>query len=315
MTYRVLDLFSGIGGFSLGLERTGGFETVAFCEIEEWPRRILAKHWPDVPIYTDVRELTYERLHADRTVPDIITAGFPCQDISVAGKGAGIEGERSGLWSEVARLTGELRPRYVILENVSALLGRGLDKVLGDLAQIGYDAEWHCIPASSVGAPHRRDRFWAVAYPLGNGGRADAGAQSPTSKEREKLQQKNGETLSGHAKALCGDVAYADQPRLQGRSSRRVLPQRQTPDGHGRQGSGGNRRRNGGTKPYMGLLADGLSAGLSGYQWLEEPGIGRIATGIPDRAKKLKALGNSIVPAIAEVIGNAIITSEQGGER
>ena len=166
MTYKVLDLFSGIGGFSLGLERTGGFKTVAFCEIEEYPQRVLAKHWPDVPCYTDVRTLTYEGLKADGIIPTCITAGFPCQDISNAGRGAGIEGERSGLWSEVARLTGEIRPRYLLLENVSAILGRGLDTVLGDLAQVGYDCEWHCVPASHpcIGALHQRDRWWCVAY-------------------------------------------------------------------------------------------------------------------------------------------------------
>ena len=124
----VLDLFSGIGGFSLGLERTGGFETVAFCEIEEFPRKVLAKHWPDVPCYRDVRELTGEQCGPI----DCITAGFPCQDISLSGRGAGINGERSGLWSEVARLVGELRPQFVILENSPALLIRGFGTVVGD---------------------------------------------------------------------------------------------------------------------------------------------------------------------------------------
>jgi len=161
---RVLDLFSGIGGFSLGLERAG-MKTVAFCEIEEFPRKVLRKHWPEVPIYDDVRTLTAARLAADGIGVDVICGGFPCQDISVAGKGVGIEGERSGLWKEYARLIGEIRPQYVIVENVAALLGRGLSRVLGDLAEIGYDAEWHCIPASSVGAPHLRDRLWLVAYP------------------------------------------------------------------------------------------------------------------------------------------------------
>ena len=123
---RVLDLFSGIGGFSLGLERahgTGeydGFETVAFCEIEPFPRRVLAKHWPSVPCYSDVRELTGARLAADGIRVDVICGGFPCQDISFAGLGAGLAGERSGLWSEIARLVSELRPRFVIVENVSA---------------------------------------------------------------------------------------------------------------------------------------------------------------------------------------------------
>ena len=182
----VLDLFSGIGGFSLGLERAG-MRTVAFCEIDPYCRAVLAKHWPNVPVFGDVRELTAQAIsdthkhgslepinngkRAARVVEeqsarhcvDVICGGFPCQDISVAGKGAGIGGERSGLWSEYARIIGEVRPRYVIVENVAALLGRGLERVLGDLAALGFDAEWHCIPASAVGAPHRRDRIWIVA--------------------------------------------------------------------------------------------------------------------------------------------------------
>jgi DNA (cytosine-5)-methyltransferase 1 len=161
---QLLDLFSGIGGFSLGLERSGGFETVAFCEIDPFCRRVLSKHWPEVPQYDDIRTLSAERLAADGIGVDAICGGFPCQDISVAGKGAGLAGERSGLWFEYARLIGELRPRFVIVENVAALLGRGIGDVLGGLAALGYDAEWHCIPASAVGAPHRRDRLWVVAY-------------------------------------------------------------------------------------------------------------------------------------------------------
>lgn len=170
---RVLDLFSGIGGFSLGLERTGGFETVAFCEIEEFPRRVLKKHWPKVPIYNDVRTLTANVLRRDGIAVDVITGGFPCQDLSVVGKQRGMgEGTRSGLWSEIVRLVGELRPEYVIVENVAALLsgpserrGGWFGRVLGDLAERGYDAEWENIPASALGAPHRRERVWVVAYP------------------------------------------------------------------------------------------------------------------------------------------------------
>ena len=169
---RVLDLFSGIGGFSLGLERTGGFETVAFCEIEPFPRRVLAKHWPEVPCYDDVRTLTGDVLRRDGIAVDVITGGFPCQDLSVAGKQRGMgEGTRSGLWSEIVRLVGELRPQYVIVENVAALLagpserrGGWFGRVLGDLAECGYDAEWENIPASALGAPHRRERVWLVAY-------------------------------------------------------------------------------------------------------------------------------------------------------
>jgi len=181
---RVLDLFAGIGGFSLGLERTDGFETVAFCEIEPYPQKVLAKHWPGVPIYDDVRQLTADRLAGDGIGVDVITGGFPCQDISVAGKQAGIgEGTRSGLWSEVARLISELRPRYAIMENVTALIsgdrGRWFGRVLGDLAEIGYDAEWHCIPASYAGANHRRDRVWIIAYPNSNSFRLQGLREAP----------------------------------------------------------------------------------------------------------------------------------------
>jgi len=158
---KVLDLFSGIGGFSLGLERTGGFETVAFCEIEEFPRRVLAKHWPGVPIHRDVRELRAEHVGA----VDVICGGFPCQDISLAGEGAGIQGERSGLWREYARLIGEIRPQYVIVENVAALLGRGLDVVLGDLATLRYDAEWRPVFGIDCGLPQVGQRIWLVATP------------------------------------------------------------------------------------------------------------------------------------------------------
>jgi DNA (cytosine-5)-methyltransferase 1 len=159
----VLDLFSGIGGFSLGLERAG-MRTVAFCEIDPFCRKVLAKHWPSVPCYDDIRTLTADRLVADGIAIDAICGGFPCQDISEAGEMRGIEGARSGLWSEYARIIGELRPRVVIVENVAALLGNGMGRVLGDLAALRYDAEWHCIPASAIGAPHARDRVWIVAH-------------------------------------------------------------------------------------------------------------------------------------------------------
>lgn len=146
---------------------------MAFCEIEEFPRQVLAKHWPGVPCYNDVRTLDADALRRDGIAVDVITGGFPCQDISIAGKRAGItEGTRSGLWSECIRLVGELRPKFAIFENVSNLLvgpserpGAWFGRVLGDLAGEGYDAEWADIPASYVGAWHRRGRVWLVAYP------------------------------------------------------------------------------------------------------------------------------------------------------
>jgi DNA (cytosine-5)-methyltransferase 1 len=167
---KVLDLFSGIGGFALGLE-AAGFETVAFCEIDSYAQKVLKKNWPGVPIYDDVRRITADRLVSDGIGVDVITGGFPCQDISVAGHRAGITAERSGLWSECARLLGEIRPRYAIFENVTNLLNGGggdwFKRVLWDISSVGYDAEWHCIPASAIGAHHHRDRIWIVAYPQG----------------------------------------------------------------------------------------------------------------------------------------------------
>lgn len=163
----VLSLFSGIGGFELGLEATEGFKPRAFCEIDQRCREHLAHHWPEVTQYDDVRTLTAHRLAADGVGPiSAICGGFPCQDISEANtNGAGLDGERSGLWFEYHRLVDELRPKVVVVENTSALLGRGLGRVLGSLAEIGYDAEWHGISARALGAPHERDRIFAIAYP------------------------------------------------------------------------------------------------------------------------------------------------------
>lgn len=152
-------LFAGIGGMDLGLDRAG--MTCRWqVELDPYCRRVLAKHWPDVPKYEDVRDVGASNLEP----VDVIAGGFPCQDISYAGDGAGIDGARSGLWFEYARIIRELRPRVVLVENVPALLTRGLDRVLGDLATIGYDAEWDCIPAAFIGANHLRDRIFVVAY-------------------------------------------------------------------------------------------------------------------------------------------------------
>ncbi len=160
---RVLDLFSGIGGFSLGLERAG-MQTVAFCEIEPYCRAVLRKHWPDVPIFDDVCALGAESLASLEPI-DVICGGFPCQDISHAGKRAGLDGERSGLWREYARIIGIVRPRYIVVENVAALAVRGLLGVLGDLTEMRYDAEWCVLGADALGASQHRERLWLLAYP------------------------------------------------------------------------------------------------------------------------------------------------------
>jgi DNA (cytosine-5)-methyltransferase 1 len=163
---KVLDLFSGIGGFTLGLHKTNLYETVAFCEWDKNCQQVLVKHWPDTPCYSDIKNLSSQ----DLPEIDVITGGFPCQDISYAGKGAGIEGERSGHWKHYWRLIDETKPKGVIIENVSALRSRGLDVVLSDLNEIGYDAEWHCLTAKHFGAYHERDRLFILAYSRSNGG-------------------------------------------------------------------------------------------------------------------------------------------------
>jgi DNA (cytosine-5)-methyltransferase 1 len=159
----VLDLFSGIGGLALGLKRAG-MRSAAFCEAEPYCRRVLERHWPGVPIYDDVRTLTSDRLRADGVAVNAIAGGFPCQDISYAGFGAGLAGERSGLFFEYARLIGELGPDIVIVENVSALLDRGMGEVLGTLSDLGYHAIWDTVSACSVGYSHVRRRVFIVAY-------------------------------------------------------------------------------------------------------------------------------------------------------
>lgn len=315
---RVLDLFSGIGGFSLGLERTGGFETVAFCEIEDYPRRVLAKHWPGVPIYDDVRTLTGNRLAADGITADVICGGFPCQDLSTAGNQAGIDAERSGLWSKFARLVGELRPRFAIVENVSALLsgpserpGQWFGRVLGDLATLGYDAEWNCIPASAVGAPHRRDRVWIIAYP--GEVRCDAGRAA------EPLQGTRlvGECFADQPMADADGIACA-----QGRASyaTKIEGRRQSDRGGivanvsdtEQSGLEGQQRpqfaAGAGTRFAIDVGAGRARFGTS--QWGFEPELGRVADGIPNRVERIAALGNAVVPQIPEIIGLAILRSE-----
>ena len=170
---KVLDLFSGIGGFSLGLEATGGFETVAFCEYADFPSRVLKKHWPDVPCFPDIRQLKGSDINGP---VDVICGGYPCQPFSQAGLQRGEEDPRH-LWPEMARLIQELRPTWVIGENVTGHIKLGLDQVLSDLEDQGYSARAFAIPAVSVNAPHKRERIWTVAHSNGSGlqGRQEAG--------------------------------------------------------------------------------------------------------------------------------------------
>jgi DNA (cytosine-5)-methyltransferase 1 len=153
---RHLDLFSGIGGFALAARMVGGIKTIGFSEINTYASSILKQHWPDVPNLGDIRNVWGIKC-------DLITGGFPCQDICRCGSGEGIGGKRSGLWSEMARIVSEVRPRYVFIENAPQLVKRGLAVVLCDLAEMGYDARWGIVGAHHVAAPHKRDRIWIVA--------------------------------------------------------------------------------------------------------------------------------------------------------
>ena len=204
MTLRLLDTFSGIGGFSYAAEHiVGGFETVAFVEREPYCQQILGKHWPNVPIHDDITTFNPDPYSAD-----VVCGGFPCQDISHAGKQAGIkQGTRSGLFYELIRIICLVQPKYVVLENVSAILANGLDTVLAELAQAGFDAEWACIPASAMGACHQRDRWWLVAYPTGQQCH-DGGLAHPARPARATAQFGN---CDG------SDAANPSSPRLERR--------------------------------------------------------------------------------------------------
>jgi len=313
---RVLDLFSGIGGFSLGLERTGGFETVAFCEIDPFCRRVLAKHWPDVPIYEDVRTLTADALSRDGIAVDVICGGFPCQDVSNAGRRAGLAGARSGLWSEYRRLVGELRPRFVIVENVPGLLSLGMGDVLGDLAALGFDAEWHCIPAAAVGAPHIRDRVWIIAnaqHPHTDSLGSYRAARDVRSTELRDQQ-------GGDAGQVREDVADAQRgesgkrrnidkiERRAGEAEQAWVGSSPLADADSQRHEVGLDDRRGQDKALGSKFA---RREASQHDWWDaEPDVGRVAHGVPSRVDRLRALGNAVVPQIPELIGRAILEAE-----
>jgi DNA (cytosine-5)-methyltransferase 1 len=256
-------LFSGIGGFDLGLERAG-MSVVWQCEHDDFCRRVLELHWPSVPLYGDVRELRGACIES----VDLLCGGFPCQDLSRAGPRTGIDGDRSGLWAEYARLVGELRPRYVLVENVPGLLVRGgLGRVLGDLAACGYDAEWECLSAASFGAPHIRDRLWLLAYPESDR-RGSGRAGRPTSSGM-------GEPESERPLSYLADTCRGRH----GTSPPTVFAGWAEPELHGR--------------------------------WAVEPGVDRVATGVPFQVDRVAAIGNALVPQIAEWIGRRILEAEE----
>ena len=288
---RHLDLFSGLGGFSLGLEATGGFETVAFCDIEKFSRKVLKQHWPNVKRYKDIKELTYEQIKEDTLAPiDIVTGGYPCQPFSVAGSQLG-EKDKRHLWPDMFRIIKECKPTWVIGENVSGHIKLGLDTVLQDLESEGYSVRAFSISASSVGANHQRERVWIIAHSNMENTRQhgrriestwDTESIGPrTSEETERSPNSDKVNGSSERASLVGESSDTNSQGLQGRRSEQQL------------------RKNETERP------------TSWDSWWEsEPSVGRVANGIPHRVDRLKGLGNSLVPAIPFIIGQSILREE-----
>lgn len=277
---KVLDLFSGIGGFSLGLERSG-MQTVAFCEMDIHCQKVLKKHWPDIPIYSDVKELDGNKFKD----VDLICGGFPCQDISVAGLQKGLKGERSGLWKEYKRLIQEIKPRYAIIENVANLRSKGLVQIIQDLWEIGYASEWHIISARSIGAPHLRERIWIIAYP--NTFRCSS---------KDKYREPKGQAYTGSSnkndnntrKESGNKIAYSDNFRFwKAFTSEKEKSEWWTK----------------------------ATSCFSNWKEIESIVCG-VDDGIPrkleqGRRQRIKQLGNSVLPQIPEIIGREIVEWER----
>lgn len=319
-------LFAGIGGIDLGLERAG-MRCAWQVEIDDYATKVLAKHWPDVTRFRDVRECGKHNLSR----VDLIAGGFPCQDISDAGKQAGIEGERSGLWAEFFRIICELRPRFVLVENVAALTHRGMGRVLGDLAAGGYDAEWQILSAESVGAPHIRERVFIVAYT------PSCGMES----QRVSIQ---GRFTMAHPHRSSAEMANAQSEQWNGRgntwdwrdrsaNSSKTMANTQSigcdPRGTKPAGQFGESGTYSACAQIPNTDFQSLEVGpcfgrdarqkLTAFkrdcstgtgQWATEPGICRVANGIPHRVDRLRGLGNAVVPQVAEFVGRCIVAIE-----
>jgi len=266
---RHVDLCSGIGGFSLGFEWAGLSKPILFCDVEPWCRRVLSKHWPDVPVASDVKELAND---PDRNVPDcdILTAGYPCQPFSLAGERRGTEDDRH-IWPYILSIIQAKRPAWCVFENVYGHVSMGLDEVLSDLEREAYATRPFIVPACAADAPHRRDRVWIIARNVGDTRRTSIKARRNTKARKEAVW---GAATSDH-KRSSQDVADTDNS---GREEQR-WPQPAQPKHKAPQCGGG---------------------------WLVEPAVGRVANGIPRRVDRLRGLGNAIVPQIAMRIGQTI---------
>ncbi len=290
-----LSLFSGIGGIDLAAERAG-FQTVGQCEFADYPYKVLCKHWPDVPKWRDIRTMTGEDFHARtglRTV-DVLSGGFPCQPFSVAGKRRGTEDGRY-LWPEMLRVIKELRPTWVVGENVAGIVNMALDKVLSDLEAEGYETRAFIIPACGVDAPHRRDRVAIVAWH--NDGK-------PNGREPLIAIPREDEGKNAKPCGVCYDVADSNQQGVQGR------PEAGNTEGQRadaveyalRCGECSHVRDPASTRFQNRTAGQIFQPGeeqkpeRSGW-WPIEPNVGRVAYGVPHRVDRLKGLGNAVVPA------------------
>jgi len=313
---KVLDLFSGIGGFSLGLERTGGFETVAFCEIEKFPQKVLRKHWPEVPIFEDVRKLDATGLGRI----DCVVGGFPCQPWSLAGERKGTEDDRD-LWPEMLRVITNAAPEWVIGENVRGFVNEpmGLERSISDLEDAEYKVQAFIVPACAVDAPHRRERVWIVANARHGSRRESEAIKEGTKQPRERPAHTDQASRSGKQPSAVAHAAQfygRDENYRENNKNRRV--QREFG------GSGGadnvadansaQQQRRG---VSIGIQKEHSNAdsGSNGSRWkppcfwLPEPRVDRVAHGVPNRSHRLKGLGNAVVPQIPEMIGRAILES------
>ena len=282
---KICSLFSGIGGLELGLEAAGVGETLWQVEQDAFCRSVLARHWPDARRFEDVRTVRAE----DISGAELICGGFPCQDISVAGNGAGLAGERSGLWREFARLIRAVLPRFVVIENVPALAGRGLGAVLGHLAESGYDAEWDVIGAAAVGACHRRDRMFIIAW-LRDAPNPD-GQRIRQLAEREAgrwLDVQGGRQTRAGKNGAAGNAPDSNGGRCKGERE----PQHKDEQGALR-------------AELNGLVPAGrwARAGFEFNPWQALGSVRPVDDGISGRVAMLRALGNAVVPQVAYQVG------------
>lgn len=312
----MLDLFAGIGALSLGLERSGLCHTVARVEIEPHAQAVLRRHWPDVPIHGDIRTRTFVEGEAD-----VICGGFPCQDVSCAGKRAGLSGERSGLYRELVRAVRVVRPQHTIVENVAALLSDGMGTVLGDLAEVGDGGwiEWDCVPACAVGAPHKRERVFIIAHA--------ADAHQERRGETGKLRHKSLEMPTGGAEArpvdrgVEGKRPNTDAARVrcgQGRTRRppdsfariRDEARRNAADPYGARLA----FREGFTRDAWEKLTPAEREAFGNERqsiWPDEPALQGVDDGDPHWMDRIRETGNAVVTLIPQLIGEAILTAEE----